>query len=64
MRRWFADARWLLTSVPALPAVRQRKTKTTARRRPAAPLLPPGSGLNARPFFPYDEWWEIWRSRR
>ena len=50
MRRWFTDARWLLTSGPATPAVRRRRTKKSVRRRPAAPLLPPG--LNTRPFFP------------
>ena len=47
---------------PATPAVPRRRTKKSVRRRPAAPLLPPG--LNTRPFFPYDEWWEHWRSRR
>lgn len=61
MRRWFCEARWRTTSVPF----------AGARRDPSAPYPPPARklpplppGFVARPFAPFDEWWQRWRTRR
>jgi hypothetical protein len=61
MRRWFTDARWLTVSIafPDMRTGRHARMESRPRKRRAPP-----PGLNTRPFFPYDEWWERWRHRQ
>jgi len=61
MRRWFTEARWLISTVP-FPDMRNRPRDRTVR--PPRKLRPLPPGFNTRPFYPYDELWERWRSRR